>query len=238
MAISGLVTWMVDWWASPIDAANQNRFGTANFGLHGVAPLGYAAFAFVLGATAGVVLRRTVAAMAVTLVGFVGARLAVAFWVRPYFASPLHESLSLTGGLANPGFDVPDGIVSLIPPTVGIPNGWVYSTAVVNKAGAAPSSQYLLHACPTLEQTVRAGLGSPPGHGGAAIGLVGPAGPAPGQGAIQACLQKLSASFHTVVSYQPASRFWSFQWAEMGIFLAAALALCGLTYWWLRRQYA
>ena len=25
--------------------------------------------------------------------------------------------------------------------------------------------------------------------------------------------------------------------AEMGIFLAAALALCGFTYWWLRRRY-
>ena len=65
MAFGGLLTWMVDWWASPIDAANQNRFGLANFGFHGVAPIGYAAFAFALGATAGVLLRRTVPAMAV-----------------------------------------------------------------------------------------------------------------------------------------------------------------------------
>ena len=56
--------------------------------------------------------------------------------------------------------------------------------------------------------------------------------------AINACITKLSATIHTVVSYQPASRFWPFQWAEMGIFLAAALALCGFTYWWLRRRYA
>ena len=27
MAIGGLLTWMVDWWASPLDAVNQNRFG-------------------------------------------------------------------------------------------------------------------------------------------------------------------------------------------------------------------
>ena len=26
MAIGGLLTWMVDWWASPLDAVNQNRF--------------------------------------------------------------------------------------------------------------------------------------------------------------------------------------------------------------------
>ena len=227
MVVSGLVTWMADWWASPIDVASQNQFGLANFGLHGVAPLGYAAFAVALGATAGVVLRRTVAAMAVTLVGFVGARLAVAFWVRPHLASPMHESLSLTDGLASPGFGVqqPEGIVSLNPPTVGIPNGWVYSTAVVNKAGAPPSSQYLLHACPTLRQIVNSALGPPLGHGGAAVGGIHHAGPVPGQAPFQACLQKLSATFHTVVTYQPTSRFWPFQWAEMGIFLAAALAL-------------
>jgi hypothetical protein len=204
------VTWMVDWWASPIDAANQNRFGVANFGLHGVTPLGYAAFAFALGAASGVLLRRTVAAMAVTLAGFAGARLAVTYWIRPHLATPVHESLSPTAALAIPGLGVqqPEGIVSLTPPTVGIPNGWVYSTAVVNHAGAAPSSHYLLHTCPMLEQIVKAGPGNPQTDVG-----------------FQACLQKLSAAFHTVVTYQPASRFWPFEWAEMGIFLAAALAL-------------
>jgi ABC-type transport system involved in multi-copper enzyme maturation permease subunit len=40
MVLGGLLTWMADWWASPLDAANQNRFGVADFGLHGVAPIG------------------------------------------------------------------------------------------------------------------------------------------------------------------------------------------------------
>jgi hypothetical protein len=66
-----------------------------------------------------------------------------------------------------------------------------------------------------------------------------PPNPATIQSAHAACIRKLlSENFHAVVTYQPGSRFWPFQWAEMGIFLAAALALCGLTYWWLRRQYA
>jgi ABC-2 family transporter protein len=225
MTIGGLLTWMVDWWASPIDAANQNRFGLANFGLHGVAPIGYAAFAFALGATAGALLRRTVPAMAVTSAGFAAARLAVAFWVRPNLAPSVHQSISLTAKSAIPNFGVqqPEGIVSLTPPTVGIPNGWVYSTAIANKAGAAPTSQYLLHTCPALKQIVNAGPGGPSTGGSAPF---------------HGCLNKLSASFHTVVTYQPASRFWPFQWAEMGIFIAAALALCGLTYWWLQREYS
>jgi len=229
MAFSELFTWMVDWWAGPIDAANKNRFGLANFGFHGVAPIGYAAFAFALGATAGVLFRRTVPAMGVTLVGFAAARLAVTYWARPHFASPARESLPLTTG-SGPGFGfggANGASVVLNPPHVDVPNGWVYSTAVLDKAGHAPTSPYMLHACPVLDQVSEqlAASGGLPTSGG---------GPAQFHG----CINKLSATFHTVVTYQPAGRFWPFQWAEMGIFLAAALALCGFSYWWLRRRYA
>jgi hypothetical protein len=39
-----------------------------------------------------------------------------------------------------------------------------------------------------------------------------------------------------LVTYQPASHYWPLQWAETGIFLALALALAGLCYWWVRRR--
>jgi hypothetical protein len=237
MAIGGLVTWMADWWASPLDAVNQDRFGVANFSFHGIAPIGYAAFAFALGATAGVLLRRTVAAMAATGAGFVAARVAVTYWVRPYLASPVRESLPLSAG-SGAGFLYGDaqgttdfnayihsgvptpgvGQVVLTAPQVNVPNGWVYSTTAVDKAGHAPTSHYLFPACPVLKQLSR------------------PQPPSSAQ--LQACVTRLSSTFHTVLAYQPGSRFWPFQWAEMGIFIAAALALCGLTYWWLRRRYS
>jgi hypothetical protein len=237
MAIGGLLTWMADWWASPLDAMNQDRFGVASFSFHGIAPIGYAAFAFALGVTAGVVLRRTVPAMAVTVAGFAAARVAVTYWVRPNLASPVHESLPLSAG-SGPGFlyggsqgtmnfnayiqsGVPTpgvGQVVLTAPQVNVPNGWVYSTTAVDKAGHAPTSHYLFQACPVLKQWSKPQL--------------------PSTAQLQACITRLSSTLHTVVTYQPGSRFWPFQWAEMGIFLAGALALCGLTYWWLRRQYA
>jgi hypothetical protein len=228
---------MADWWASPLDAVNQDRFGVANFSFHGIAPIGYAAFAFALGVTAGALLRRTVPAMAVTVAGFAAARVAVTYWVRPNLASPVRESLPLSAG-SGPGFlyggsqgtmnfnayiqsGVPTpgvGQVVLTAPQVNVPNGWVYSTTAVDKAGHAPTSHYLFQACPVLKQWSKPQL--------------------PSTAQLQACITRLSSTLHTVVTYQPGSRFWPFQWAEMGIFLAGALALCGLTYWWLRRQYA
>jgi hypothetical protein len=39
-----------------------------------------------------------------------------------------------------------------------------------------------------------------------------------------------------VVAYEPASRFWDFQWSETAIFLALALALGGFCTWWIRRR--
>jgi hypothetical protein len=53
----------------------------------------------------------------------------------------------------------------------------------------------------------------------------------------QACQSSL-ARFHLrdLVSYEPASRFWAFQWAEAGIFLAIALVLAGFCLWRLIRR--
>ncbi|MGO8859617.1 MAG: ABC transporter permease subunit [Acidimicrobiales bacterium] len=223
MAVAGLLTWMVDWWASPLDAVNKNRFDPGAFGWHGVAPIGYAAFAFALGVTAGVLLRRTVPATAVTLVGFVAARLAVQHWIRPNLAAPLHESVPLSSsGLGVLSASAATGTVaSLAPPQVNVSNGWVLSTAVVDRSSHAMTTQAVVHACPTYGQIANTNVLPSP---------------AEMHSIHDACITKLSEIFHTVVTYQPASRFWPFQWAEMGIFLAAALALCGIAYWWLRRQ--
>jgi hypothetical protein len=38
------------------------------------------------------------------------------------------------------------------------------------------------------------------------------------------------------LSYQPADRFWTFQWIETGIYLAISLLALGVTVWWVRRR--
>ena len=74
------------------------------FPARGIAPLGYAAFAFALGVTAGVLIRRTVPAMAATLATFLFIQIAWPIWVRPHLIppptrssrSPPRTSLTLT----------------------------------------------------------------------------------------------------------------------------------------------
>ena len=40
------------------------------------------------------------------------------------------------------------------------------------------------------------------------------------------------------VALQPASRYWTFRSYETGIFLALALILTGVSFWWIRRRLA
>jgi hypothetical protein len=67
-------------------------------------------------------------------------------------------------------------------------------------------------------------------------------------GAPQACLsptapfqacQNAVARLHLrqLVTYQPASRFWTLQWYETGIYLLLAAALAGFCFWWINRRH-
>jgi hypothetical protein len=45
----------------------------------------------------------------------------------------------------------------------------------------------------------------------------------------KACLEALN--LHSVQTYQPADRYWTFQWLEFGIYLLLALMLAGYAFW-------
>ena len=95
--------------------------------------------------------------------------------------------------------------------------------------GHALSSQTVVNACPELLQPLTRGpLGANAG--------VPVAAPPDARNALQACITKLSPTYHGLVTYQPASRYWIFQAYETGIFLAAALALVALCFYLIRRR--
>jgi hypothetical protein len=225
IAVAGLLSLMVTWWSSPLDHLNMNRFAPGVFDERGIVAIGYAAFALALGLTAGTLIRRTVPAMAATLATFVGARLAVTYWIRPHLMTPAHISATFASA-SNLGFEVAGASgVTFVAGPPHIPNSWVYSTRIVDKAGHAANNlhAFLLKACPNIA--------APPGTApaGARGGVGDPA-------AFDACVRKLSAKFHETVTYQPAGRYWTFQSYETAIFLTLALILCGISFWWIRRR--
>jgi hypothetical protein len=84
------LTILVIWWHSPLD---RGFYGGpwAAFDVQGLAPIGYAVFALSLGTLAGLVFRRTIPAMALTLFVFVGVRILIA-QVRPHFMTAVTGS--------------------------------------------------------------------------------------------------------------------------------------------------
>jgi hypothetical protein len=210
---TGLLTFMVTWWFSPIDRVALNQYSV--FDQRDIVPMGYAAFAFVLGVTSGVLTRRTVPAMATTIVAFLAVRLAVIFGIRPNLIGAAHLSIAPSSNPGLVGFGGDSSGATVLAFSPHIPNAWVYSTTIVNAAGQAPGRQFLTTYCPSI--------GAPGGN-------------LPSPTAFQACIAQISRQFHIVVTYQPADRFWTLQWYETGIFVALAVLLAGVSFLWVRRR--
>ena len=161
MTMAGLLSLMVTWWASPLDRANTQIYST--FDERALVPIGYAAFAFALGVTAGIVIRRVLPAMAATLVAFVGVRLTFTDLVRPHLASPMVRDLALSPATAGYG-SFNSGPANLIANPPNVANVWVYSANIVDRSGQLISPQHVAQACPKLN------LGPPSGGQGAGPG--------------------------------------------------------------------
>jgi hypothetical protein len=97
MAVTGLMSLAVTWWAGDLDRAGDPRVQPLIYATRGVVPIGYAALAFVLGVTVGALLRRTVPAMAVTLVLVVAAQIAAPFLLREHLVTPVVVTRALPG---------------------------------------------------------------------------------------------------------------------------------------------
>lgn len=226
MLAGGLMSWMLTWWASPIDTVNADRFSSLVFDTSYIAPIGYAAFAFALGVTAGVLWRRTLPAMATTLAFYVAVRVPFFHFIRPHLLTPVRQIRSLKN-VGNIGFErTPNGL-SFIAGDTNLPNSLNFSSSVVGDHGGEVTQQWLRDHCRSMLQQVPPN----PGKGVKVTTGIRPE-------AFTECVDKITAAFHQVLLYQPANRFWTFQWIETAIFLVLAVLLGGLSYWWVRRRIA
>jgi len=214
MAAAGLLSLILGWWASPIDDAAgvgasggfENRFFPALFGARGIVPIGYAAFAFALGVLIGLMVRRTVPAMAITLAVFAALQIAMPVGIRPHLITPVRDTTTLTASaIQGLGMNKDGQIATVFAPASSLPGAWIYSNQVTTAAGSAT-------------------LGAPPQA-------------CQSQQSFQSCATALAQkNLKQVVIYQPADRYWSFQWLETGIYLTVAILLAWGCFWWVRRR--
>jgi hypothetical protein len=125
---AGVLAAAVTWWSRTIDLAQQNRF--ARFDIQGFVPIAYAIFAAALGLTAGIVIRRTLPALATTLAIVVGLRMAIANYLRPHFMTPLTKAVSVSAA---------SGLSGSI---------WTLHSHIANAAGATVPTDAIASALP------------------------------------------------------------------------------------------
>lgn len=110
----GLLSWAVGSWAHHIDHANDNRITPLVYDARGIVPIGYALFAFVLGVTTGMLIRRTVPAMATTLAIYVAAVVSMPLWIRGHLAPTVHGTPPLDVSRINGLSFHPGGVLEVV----------------------------------------------------------------------------------------------------------------------------
>lgn len=198
---------LVMWWNGPFD-----RFGggvaPVSFDFEGIVPVAYAAYALALGIAAGALLRQTIPAMFVTLLGYIAARIPADAWARlrylppvtfvwdPYSKVSLHEPFT-----ASP----------LSEPYHG--SDWVLYSGWINHAGH-----------PIYEGDVYNVCAGPSGNDYGAL----PHTP------FTACTHAHGWLYRLIL--QPPDRFWLFQSMESAIFFGLAALLLAFSFWWVRTR--
>jgi ABC-2 family transporter protein len=208
VATAGLLSLMVSWWAARIDTVGMHRITPDVFGARGIVPVGYAAFAFTLGVTAGAVVRRTVPAMAITLVVVAAAQIAMPLWVRPHLVAPVSVSRPLSTDKVMELSMNRDGGAMTVVAQPDQPGAWVLSNRTVTSTGQVFTGPANRVACnrDTSPKACMDWLGT--------------------------------LHLRQSLSYQPASRFWALQWRETAVFLVLSALLAAICMWWVRRRLA
>jgi hypothetical protein len=225
IATAGILSYLLTWWARPLDQIHGDRWAPMTFSTHDIVPLGYAAVAFALGTTLGLLLRRTLPAMAITLAVFIGIQILVPTTIRPNLLPSTTATFAINQSVASQanGIEIRNGGAEVYLVGLPVPRGaWFISAPPIED-----SSGHVV--APTAHPDCFPGFdGAPDGDPG-----VAKVGGDPIE-QIGACLAKYN--LHETVTYQPASHYWPLQWLETAIFLALASLLSGLCFWWIRRR--
>jgi ABC-type transport system involved in multi-copper enzyme maturation permease subunit len=209
---AGAVSALVTWWSGPVNAMQGDAFGTNFFDTQGIVPISYAVFATALGIAAGLLLRRTLPAIAVTIGGFIGVRLFFDTVVRQHLMPAVTTITGLTSSWSPPGI------------------AWILGTTIINGSGQVATGSAAGTSITSLGIDGVSVSALPAACQKLAIAAASPSGPSPA-GAL-ACMSRYG--FRQVIAYQPAWRYWPFQGIETGVYLLLAVALLAIAWFAVR----
>ena len=236
MAATGLLSLILNWWSHSLDQAinagqKQNGlFGVARiapplFEARGITPIAYTAFALALGVAIGIVVRRVVPAMAITLALFVTVQIVMPVFVREHLGASSATTVitpeNMMGMMASidPNGEAVGEVHDL---TVEFekPGAWLIANQTIDRNGEAHRAlpSWFARCVPAHA----AAVGRPPFS---AAGSRPPASSAP-----------RTRATGSGSRFMPASRYWTLQAIESAIFLALAALLAGASFWWLRNR--
>jgi len=208
-AAAGLFSLLFSWYYQPLFADGMSI--PLDPKLFGVRPVAFAAWtlaAFAIGALAGMLIRRVVPAIAVTLAVCVALAFAAGLYLRPHYMTPV------TGrNLAS------------APASAWIIGGrWTKGGVTISQAAMDQIETPLFHQAVTAAVPKNVGSDDVKFYKGSAN--------------TQVHDYLVRHGYTRWISYQPGSRFWPFQWIEGGWLLALSVLLIGATVWLVRHRAA
>jgi hypothetical protein len=203
VAWGGAVGALVTWWSGPRNAVALNQFNPGTFDVQGIMPAAYSLFAMALGIAAGTLIRRVLPALGVTLGVFFAVRLMIMGWVRQHYMTPVTSIHHMSADVILP----PKGAAWILGQGIRGPNGpLVMPGGEVRIVGNGFPVADIPAAChqylPQAESGVLKQLFS--------------------------CLT--SHGYSQYITYQPAARYWPFQFIEAGIFAVLAAVLVAVAF--------
>ncbi|MGH3388188.1 MAG: ABC transporter permease [Actinomadura sp.] len=212
-AVAGTLSTLLTWAAAPVDQAAGDRFSAILFGARGIAPIGYAAFGCLLGAVTGLLVRRTLPAMAMVLLAVIAVQFAVPNLLRPHYMPAERVTVPMSADAINQARSL--GSITGGPVVGGleIPDAWVTNTSKLLAPDGRPLPDAAFDEC----------FNNAPKTG--ATGTFGDT---------AVCLGKLD--LHVDIAYQPNHRFWPFQWIELALYLGFSALLAAVGLWRIQRR--
>lgn len=202
LAWGGAVGALVTWWSGPQNTVAASQFNPATFDVQGIMPAVYSLFAMALGIAAGTLVRRVLPALVVTLGVFFAVRLMIEDWVRQHYMTPATSIYNV----ALDNIPRPKGASWILGEGFRGPNGPL----------AIPGGD--------LVASTRNGFPAVDIPAACRAYFV----QGPGQDKLFPCLS--GHGYSQYITYQPAARYWPFQFIEAGIFVALAAVLIALAF--------